>query len=182
MRTPMDALRSLALYLSDSVLPAGEDWEVRFAVDEQTFKRPFCRVGYAAQGARTVRRTYTEHARPFSLHLFPVLGATPEESTIEASRVESLLDHGFTVGVGLGHPARVPLWNFDGLGLEVAEGVRGPNDYMRVVDLSIGQAVDPDDERSITVTASLRLSWRSAGDLIPSTTVLTDVRSTADPV
>jgi hypothetical protein len=182
VRTPFDALRSLSLYLSDYVLPTeAEDWEVRLALDEQTFKRPFCRVGFAGPSQNAIQRTVTDVVRPFAVHIFPVLGSTPEESTIEASRIEALLETGFSVGVGLGHPARVPLWNFDGVAMDVATGTRGPNDYMRLRDCAIGQAVDPDDERSIVVTCNLRLSWRRSGDLIPSTTTLQRVTATPDP-
>jgi hypothetical protein len=191
MRTPNDALRSVAEYLALSVLPQDEDWEVRLAIEEGTFVRPFCRVGWAGAAAHTIRRPHTDVLRPLALHLFPKITGTPENMTLEGGRIEHLLHVGFGVGVGAGRPARLPLWNFDGVPLDRIDTdpqpVRGPNDYMRLRAFTVGRNVDPDDERAVVVTADLRLHWTmQGGDVahnlnVPPVTPTPDVPPPVEP-
>jgi hypothetical protein len=282
IRTAEDVLRSLAKYLAEAVLI---DWEVRLAIEEGTFRRPFCRVGLAGPQAFTGPAVHTDVLAPFAAHLFPVEQSAPEEALLVALRVQELLYQGFRVGGGtlgapgqplatatagslaagsyryvvtatrrgggesvasspvsltladvggvaltwpalggadgyriyrgpagaerllaavgaalaftddgtrtahstaappsagtatVGAPMRVPLYDSAGMPLSSPASVRGPNDFARVNDLSVGLAVDPEDERKVVVTADIRLAWRRRGRVPTATQTLAAVRA-----
>jgi hypothetical protein len=106
-----------------------------------------------------------------TLYVYPEPGDTESESSIRATRVQdvlqSLISQGIADGVMVGWPWRVPLWDFDGIGLwDDAEPTRGERDYVRVLPpLSFNRTHDPQDERRVIVTGDLRLSWGRA--LVP---------------
>lgn len=174
MRGTTDALRSLAKYVAEDVLDPVA-WETRLAVEEGTFIRPFCRVGLAGPTQYTGPRHHQDAIQPCALHLFPVAAPDPEAALMAALAVEDMLYQGLAVGRGLGHPRRIPLWDFDGVDLDHTTDVRAYCDYLRVNDLAVGRTVDPENERNIVVTVDIRVAWRRHADMIPSTKTLQSV-------
>ena len=88
MRTVPDALRSLARFVSEVM---GDEWEVRFAVEEGTFRRPFARVGLSGPTPMTGPAHSVDVIAPFAISLWPETGITPEESLFLALAVEERL-------------------------------------------------------------------------------------------
>jgi hypothetical protein len=64
----------------------------------------------------------------------------------------------------VGAPNRIPLWDYAGLPLTTTARMRGLSDFMRVTDLSIGRRVEEQDERKITVTVDIRVTWAHAAE------------------
>jgi hypothetical protein len=180
MRTPTDALRSLAKYTAESVLDPVA-WEVRLAVEEGTFRRPFCRVGLAGP-TQVTAGAFHHHdlIQPCSLHAFPPEQPDPEQALVAALAVEDMLYQGFLVGNGLGRPRRIPLWDYTGVDLDHTSDIRAYCDFMRINDISVGRTVDPENERNVVVTADIRVMWRRHGDMLPSEKVLQSLRVRAD--
>lgn len=157
MRSDTDALRSIAKYLAEGVL-AADDFEVRFAVEEGTFRRPFCRVGFAGPSAKTTPTArHTDTVVPVALHLWPVEKPTVEEAIMEALRVEGLLTRAFTVGAAsLPNPADAP-------DVDPIAGALAPATYAYVVAAidRVGETL-PSPEVEATIAggpAGLALSW-----------------------
>lgn len=140
--------------------------------EEGAFHRPFCRVAAATpalsrpDGPRQVRTQQT-----FTLLAYPKEKKSPDESRMEAARVEGLLFNAFLHGVHTpsfytptmrGHGMRVPLYDYDDIDLKHAaeETDRKPNDFLHVSDPpSIGSQVDPEDELMWVVTADIPMWW-----------------------
>lgn len=110
---------------------------------------------------QTVTQTVT-------LYVYPEPGDTESESSVRATRaqdtLQSLISQGVMAGVMVGWPWRIPLWDFDGIGLwDDTEPTRGDRDYVRVAPpLTFTRTHDPQDERRVIVTGDLRLSWGRA--------------------
>ena len=185
MRTTEDCLRSLARYVAETM---GEDWEVRFAEESGTFTRPFAMVWDAGPEAVTVLTpALSEVSAPFEIHLYPEVEAEPMNSKIRAMRAGDRLLRGFTVGVGLGRPMRMPIYDYEEVPMDEAGFERGHSqvgtggrsvhgDYARVAGLQVGRTADENDERLWTVTCSLRLGWRRSGRLPSSARTVTAVK------
>jgi len=176
VRTANDVLRSLSRYVA---LAVGPEWEVRYAVEEGAFERPFVRVTPSTPTSWTARGMhYTVGRRTFTVICFPLVMASEEEARIEADRVEELLFQGFSRGVhtpsfsnhsGRAHPLRVPLYDFSGIAADrtiedavAADGLprRAANDFVRVVETpSFGAIPDLNEDRAYMVTGDLRLEW-----------------------
>ena len=173
-RSATDALRSLKRYVA---LALGDDWEVRLSREEGAFERPFARVWQVAGSTYplTGGKWLADVVQPFVISAYPTSGATPDEALLGAQAVEDQLYRAFRVGVGDGHPLRVPLRNYNGVPLD-GLGVWMPIAYMRVNDLSTQPFPDPDDNTLWTVTCDVRLTWRRLAQTIPASAVLDGVR------
>lgn len=58
---------------------------------------------------------------------------------------------------------RVPLYNYDGVpidGIGAFSNQRHPHDYLKVLDFSLDEGVDPEDDTEFRVVAQLRVTWR----------------------
>ncbi len=98
MRSQEDALRSVAKFMADVL---GPQWEVRFAVEQGTFKRPFCRVGFAGARPNPTGPAHTvEQTRPMIVHLYPLVPETPEQAHLDAARLEEQVDRAVMEGAG----------------------------------------------------------------------------------
>lgn len=101
MRTLEDGLRSLKKYLS---LLLDDDWEIRLAREEGTFRRPYAKVGLAGDTLYPTSPGGPLHnpdiIQPFALSLYPVAGVTPEAALFEAVAVEEAVTIGFLRGGG----------------------------------------------------------------------------------
>lgn len=276
MRTPNDVLRSLQKHAGQVL---GPDWEVRFAVEDGTFKRPFCRVGFAGPTALTGPKHNFQSQAPFTMHLFPnqVPNDTAETMMMRALAVEDVLTLAFRLGGGMlldpltapllsddlgaladddysyryaalardgetlaspaalfslvgpggvrldwepvpgasgyrvyrdtpdgyrlaaytrephwvdsglttlhpvsgpktandskvAGPLRLPLYDYGDAPLDgPVAPVRGYADFMRVQDVTVGRAVDPEDERNVVVVVELRMSWMRQGERLDLT-------------
>lgn len=183
MRTPQDALRSLHKYTASFL---GDEWEVRLWDEEGTFKRPFARVAKIGPTLPTPASSIVvDVTQPMAVHLYPQEQQTVEAGVLVAEGVEDLIYEGFLVGVGLGRPLRVPLWDWTGVPLDGPESdtsARYEHDYLRIArpSLSVNRLHDPVDDRLITVVVDMRVTWRRPGRVTkpgtPVSSILTDLK------
>jgi hypothetical protein len=176
MRTTLDALRSLTKYTGESILDAVV-WETRLAIEEGTFRRPFCRVGLAGPTQYSGPSYHQDAIQPCTLHLFPTPQPNPELALMAALAIEEGLYQGFLVGRDLGRARRIPLWDFDGVDLDHTSTKRSYCDYLRINDLSVGRRVDPENEQNVVVTADIRVNWRRRADAPGWNKVLREIRT-----
>lgn len=172
-RTSDDALRSLSRYMA---LTLGDEWEVRLWDQEGTYRTPFARVAEAGDMILDGGPFHYDVTQPFTVHCYPDYpdGGTTEQSRMIANETIEKLTHGLRVGVGAGHPERIPFYNYNGVPLDgTGSDARGEHDYLRVVrgSLSVGRIPDPTDDRWITVVVNMRLTWRRAGRRIEGNSV-----------
>jgi hypothetical protein len=203
MRTPTDALRSLKKYVAFSL---GDEWEVRFAGEEGAFRRPFARVEEAS-GAR-YRMTgamQMEATQPFSILCHIEEREHVDAARLEAARVQGLLVQAFLVGthapsrrertgfavnstqartVSRGHPLRVPLYDYDGIGVDEAatEDDRAPNDFMRVTSDPLIQVIFPDSVEDLryVVAATVTMSWATSAAVLSDAMTVRNVTATEE--
>ena len=111
MRTSLDALRSLKKYMA---LALGNTWEVRLSMDEGTFSRPQALLTAAGSPVNSQGTSHTVDVQaPFVAYLYPVAGASADESLFNAAAAEELLYAAFHVGSGaFGKPLRIPLYDY----------------------------------------------------------------------
>lgn len=178
MRRSVDALRSLKRYIA---LCLGEDWEVRLAVEQGTFSRPGAQVLAATPQQISGPKYVMDIIQTFSVHAFPRSGSTVQESLLLAAEAEDLLVEGLRIGVDEGKPARVPLYDYDGVAFNESSTTRNYPDYARVLDFSVNRIQNPSDELLFTVTAEVRLGWRRNGLVASTGRTATEVRLNIDP-
>jgi hypothetical protein len=174
VRTENDAARSLARYTSEIL---GSGWEIRYAEVPEVFSRPFGVVGPAGPSLDSPGSAGAHYdvIMPCSIHLWPSEGDDPESALLEALEVKQTLATGIRVGVGVGGPRRVPLWDYDGVGINEDAVVRGLSDYLRVNDFSTDCVRDEEDPRVYEVVSDIRLGWRARGR-VPSGAPVRSVR------
>lgn len=194
MRTPTDALRSVARYVAVAV---GDDWEVRPSQERGVFNRPYARIAQVPSLQMVTQRwDVSKLLTTFNILLYPALGADADASHLEAMRVADVMWTAFAgPGVGSpvvrtpvdshrGRPYRVPLYDYDGiaLGEPADETRRDPRDFLHVEAApEIQTFIDPQEERAYTLAANIRMSWlRSAAVPSGAPTVQT-VTSGAQP-
>lgn len=186
MRTPVDALRSVARY---TALALGDEWEVRLSSEKGVFNRPYARVAQVPSFSFIPQRLpVVKVLSSYQIVCFPAPGASADVSQLDALGVIDLLWTAFSgPGVqGPGAPAmrapvdptrpythRVPLYDYAGVPLDgpaafVDETHRDPRDFLHVeAPPDISPFNDPADERLFSVAANIRMSWlRSAA--VPS--------------
>jgi hypothetical protein len=165
--TPTDAHRSLARYLA-LALP---DFEIRLALPEDTFARPWLMVTPSTPVANVARGShFAELRQSFSVLAYPAETLDPESGSLEASGVAEqlvralggpgVLTSAYSSTTARGHPMRLPIWSYEGVALgEPLPEDREPG-WMRVLEgPSVGVAPDPADDLAYRVTADLRVSW-----------------------
>lgn len=76
----------------------------------------------------------------------------------------------------VGAPLRIPLYDYDNVPLTRAASVRGFSDFLRVSDLAIGRQVEDEDERRITITVDLRVTWAHGGEPDPAGATLLTIK------
>lgn len=203
MRTSTDVLRSLVVYLAQSL---GNEWEVRPADEEGAWNRPHCKVSPATPlRATTQSIVVIDCTQTFGVVCYPAEKPSPLESRMEAERVTELLFQAFLVGthtasygrkhnIGLpdkswqrGHPCRVPLYDFDGIELyeAVEAGDRDPRDFIAVIEpptfgVVEGTARTEEEETLYTVTGELRCRWMRSGAIITDSPTVEEVVATPD--
>jgi hypothetical protein len=135
---------------------------VRLADEPGEFRFPFAIVaapGDAAAAGGTSR--VADVVMAATVQCYPPPAGSPAQALLDAGEVEEVLWAAFRAGRSPGgHALRVPLWDFEGVPLDATSGLRWPHDYMRVLDLSIGQLPDPEDARRVRAYAEVRLGWR----------------------
>lgn len=159
---------------------SGEEWEVRLWGEEGTLVPPFARVAFTGPTTYAGPGVNPLVTKPMTIHLYPVPGDTEEESVLRVAWAEELLFTGFEVGVGLGWPERIPLWDFNASDeLNVSSERRFQQDYVRLVpgSLNVSQLPDPEDEREITVVADFRAQWHRVGRVLSGGKIVESVRS-----
>lgn len=177
MRSEVDALRSLAKYVYYAL---GDEWEVRLAFEEGTFKRPFARVGFAGRAVVSGPAHTIDVTQAFNVLCHPVEKTLADEALLEAGRIVGVLNRLFSVGISLidhedpddpsspevtvkGGARRVPLWDWDGRSLEQDTSKRYVRDYLRVDDAGSDIVHDPSDDLLKAVACDVRLKWRQPG-------------------
>lgn len=183
MRSVRDALLSVKCYTADVLGAQGAEWDVRLAQDrgEVTLDMPLAIVEGLADTAFAGASLYAELTKPMQVSCYPVPPDTAEAAILQAADVEELLQQGFRmVGVGLGHPLRVPLYDWDGVDptAEVSDQ-RYDSDYLRLDNFTTTQVSNPQDQKLVRVVASFSARWRRTGRL-PSGPTLESV--TVNPI
>lgn len=171
MRTTRDVLRSMVRYAGQVL---GPEWEVRRDREDGTFSFPFCHVFRTGPMLMRGPVHSVDITVPISWHCYPPPGETMEASQDAAMGVEELLFQGLRVGVGLGRPLRVPLFDYEALSNDEGSEARGPRDFMRVVDVGLTQVPDLANDRLIAVVADMRVSWVRAAQTSVATQRETD--------
>lgn len=169
MRKSIDVLRSTKKYIAEDVLPA---YEVRLSSEEGAWQRPFCRVAWSTPGnQRAVGKLQLELRRTLSIVVWPEESETADAGKLAAEAVVEALTLAFSMGLhtdsyrsasNRAHPRRIPLWDYEGVGLAAAvdEDARATTDFAAVIeDPEIGDIDDPDTPKSRVVTADIRLRW-----------------------
>lgn len=113
-------------------------------------------------GARHVERRQT-----FSVLGYPMVGINSESSWIEAARVERLLLAAVAQGIdvegwreGRAHPLRIPLFDYEGVGLRDAVTEDQRAGWMRVIESPEIQTLpDPSESGALAVVCDLRCAW-----------------------
>lgn len=167
MRTSRDALLSLSRYMSR----AFPDYEIGFFSEQGTFARPGVSVRLVGPQLGSGSRHTVDLIQPAAVYVYPPEGESVEQTFDSVMLAEETLWQAFHVGIQEGKPMRVPLFDYEGMGVDEESTRRRYPDYLRIVDLSIDRAQSPEDEKKWTVTAELRLSWRRAA-LLPGGTRL----------
>ena len=75
MRTPEDAVRSLARYVYEAL---GEPWESRLPDDDATYQRPLALTWTTAADISAGTINSPESIQPFQVVCYPEPGASPE--------------------------------------------------------------------------------------------------------
>jgi hypothetical protein len=176
VRTPTDALRSLKRYVALGF----PGWEVRMPLEEGTFGRPSLYVKPVGPPALTGPAHAFDTAQRYTVYGYPRPGATAPESLMAAEECRWALVRLFRVGIPPGAPLRVPLFDYAGIPLNGAadEATRFDRDFMRADDPSADLVQLPDDERLFTVTAEIRMSWRSEGRVASGDRMVRELRPT----
>lgn len=196
MRTGTDVVRSLALYLSDSL---GPSWEIRFEDEEGAFERPFCRIAVATRRRMTVQSpAVIDYRQTYSLTLYPAEKPTPAEARLEAEDTVDLLAVAFAIGthapsfgraahsgipelaVRRGHPLRIPLWDFEGVGLMELPTERHERDFVKVdappeFGVVEGTTRNDEEETLYVVAGDVRCKWTVAGLLQEPAVVVEEI-------
>lgn len=173
MRTKNDALRSVARYMNEAF---GEGWEVGYFAEQGVFSRPGVAVRSAGPLLTAGSRHTLDNTLPVAVYAYPAEGDTIEEGYANTTAAEESLWQAFNVGIGEGHPWRIPLYDYEGVPVDRSSSLRRYPDYLRVVDLSIDSAQSPEDQQKWTVTASLRLTWKRTGELATGKRLVTQIK------
>lgn len=177
MRRSVDALRSLKRYVA---LGLGDDWEVRLAVEQGTFSRPAAQVLAATPQQISGPKYVMDIVQTFAIHAFPEPGNSVEESLFIAAEAEDSLLTALRIGVGDGHAARVPLYDYENVAFDEGSTNRNYPDYARVLDFSLNRIQNPSDELLFTVSAEVRLGWRRNGLVASTGRTASEVRLNID--
>jgi hypothetical protein len=175
MRTSIDAIRSLARYMT---LAFGEDFEVGYFAEEGTFARPGISVvaaGPELAGGGT--RHTVDIIQPFALYAYPSPGESVEEGFFNAMGAQEKFFQAFRVGIEEGRPMRVPLYDYEGVALNEGTILRRYPDFLRILDLSVERKQAPEDERLWTVICEIRAGWRRTAELPTGTRLAQSVKA-----
>lgn len=175
MRTTRDAIRSLARYMTEAF---GDDWEIGYFSQQGTFARPGVAVRTTGPLLSGGSRHTLDLTQPMAVYVYPPEKDTVEETFDSVMSAEETLWQAFNVGIGEGHPFRVPLYDYEGVPIDEGSILRRYPDYLRVVDCSIDRSQSADDEKKWTVTAELRVTWRRTGELATGRRVAQDLKAT----
>lgn len=152
-----------------------DDWDVRFFHDAGEFEYPACVIkGVGPTVTRNHGRWY-EQTQPITIYAYPTPPALAAQDSgrvqLDAERIRALLLRGFTKTMQP-NPAwpgavagRIPLYSYDGLdyetGVQGLPDARQPNEYVKVVDVSVDVLPEPNDGRMVAVIADLRVNWKN---------------------
>lgn len=180
MRTTIDVLRSVGKHVAAGL---GDPWEVRFADEKGAMvEPPYALVALVAPALSSRNSLYVDMTVPVTVYCYPEPGEGEEEAILLGERVSDELWRLFVGGV---EPYRVPLYDYDGIGLfGGGSDERHEHDYMRLVDVNVTTVPDPADSRRPIVVADFRASWRRPTErlsVLRGGPVLQSVRQTIIP-
>jgi hypothetical protein len=173
MRTALDAIRSQKRYVSEAL---GVGWEVRLAAEKGTFNRPYAVVIQVPSIQYFVESWWTSRVQTVhQVMCYPAPGPSVADSLAGALEItESLWQAYAGPGIGLGHIARIPLFDYAGVPLTgpssgVVDTARNYNDFMKLEQSpNVTPYQDPNNELLYSVMANITMSWlRNAA--VPST-------------
>jgi hypothetical protein len=170
-----DAMRSLKKYVADKL---GADWEVRLWDEEGEFDYPFVRILAAGGALYSGPVLWQDVIQPVAIHAYASPSQTTADAVIAAMQVEDALYSAF---FNVRRPARVPLYDYDGVPLSDPGVIRQSHDYLHVVDFSTEQMASPEDDRLRWVVATMRLKWGRPAKVKPAEKVVKEVRVEQEP-
>ena len=153
MRTTEDALRSVGRHVADQL---GPDWEVRLGPERGTLQYPYALVGLVGPALSARNTLHVRMTQPITIYAYPGEKETTEESLIAAERVADALWHAMVGGL---RPYRIPLYDYEGLGLDKGSDVRNEHDYLALVDVQINRVLDDQDDNRSIVVCDFRAQW-----------------------
>lgn len=173
MRTENDVMRSVKRYMA---IVLGPTWEVRMWTDEGSFQTPLARVAASAPATYTSRRILTDIVLPIQVHCY-----LPDVDTVSAGLSAALacreqIIQGIEIGVDLGWPRRIPLYDYDGVDDAHGSEARNTYDFIRVIDLSVNSIPDTDEPTDVVVVADMRLGWGRGTTVNPDAETVESVR------
>lgn len=134
-------------------------WDVRFWHERGEFTLPYAIVKAVTPARASGNAMWSRLTQPMHISVFPVDSPTAEDAQLRAELVREQLLHGFVDGVGLGHPFRVPLYDYNLVPDNETTDERDESDFLTVEDVSVETLVEPDDPRLVSVVADLRVAW-----------------------
>jgi hypothetical protein len=172
MRTEYDVIRSLTRYVA-----AALGYEVREVREEGVVTRPGAVIEMASPVAREgASPRISELNATYDVYVYPPLGEQPLHSREIAARISERLEQALDGGVDEGRPGLIPLWDFEGVPYDADSSVRRPQDFARVLDLSVWPKQAPDDEKRFSVVAEVRLGWRRDRALVSNSRTTRSLR------
>lgn len=177
MRTTWDAYRSVRRYIAEALEELrGERWEIVLVQDRGDFAYPWGILELVEAPPVVGPATYADVTQPMQLALYPEPKDTASESLEQALSVQETVFQAMRVGHGAGRPARIPLYDYDGVDAASESSERGEHDYLRVEDFTCRPLPDVPDPRRIAVIAGFRVLWRRTGRVASGTQRLREVR------
>ncbi len=179
---PAAQAAGLTLPTTGDTIPATtlerETWDVVLWGDRADPTYPFCIVKEAGPSLSVGHALYADVTQPMHLTAYPSDAVDDVRAAVlAAERCRDQLERGIATGVGLGRPRRIPLYDYDLAGSDEPSDVRGPYDFLRVVDFGAELLPEPSDPTQVAVVADLRVTWRRDGGVLHGHRIAKSVRT-----
>lgn len=166
-------------------LPDPPEWDVRFFHDEGEFEYPVCVIKTVGPAVAAAHVPFVELTQSYAIYAYPqppdAGAANASGSQVRAERVRQILITALDASRSNGaKPMRIPLYDYDGVGVGDPAGFRLDSDYLKVVSASVEVMPEPGDPLQAVVVADVRLNWRVATDEGRGVSLATEIRLDLD--
>jgi hypothetical protein len=170
VRGTADVLRSLKRFVAEGL---GDEWEVRLWDEAGSYDYPFARVRPSTPVAYSGPRLWQNALQSFAVHAY--LLPTDDLDAALAGTMQ-LQDELYDLFASNRYPLRVPLFDYDGVGLYETTESRHPYDWVRISDLGTEELVSPEDDRLRWVVCTFRGGWGRTAYRAPAYRVVQNVK------